>query len=177
MLESVRHLLQTAGYERTSVDGIAELSGVSKPAIYRRWPSKAAIVADAMLGSSDLDEVLLVPNTEDLSADLRSWMYSLGAYMRRETAMIRGLVAASMADGATGTLLAERFQGPARQAVIGRLNNAVQQGTARPDVDLMAASSALMDPLLVAALEGRPLMDSELDGLLGFVMAGLLVGS
>src|ERR1700685_1825756 len=36
------------GFDRLSMDDIASRAGVGKAAIYRRWPSKAAVVADAI---------------------------------------------------------------------------------------------------------------------------------
>ncbi|MDT5086507.1 MAG: hypothetical protein QOJ61_3550, partial [Mycobacterium sp.] len=36
------------GYDRLSMDAIASRAGVGKAAIYRRWPSKAVVVADAI---------------------------------------------------------------------------------------------------------------------------------
>ena len=36
------------GYDRLSMDDIASRAGVGKAAIYRRWPSKAVVVADAI---------------------------------------------------------------------------------------------------------------------------------
>src|SRR5436305_6221535 len=36
------------GYDRLSMDDVATRAGVGKAAIYRRWPSKAVVVADAI---------------------------------------------------------------------------------------------------------------------------------
>src|SRR5690625_7263586 len=43
VLDSTRRLLVERGYRDTSVDAIAEAAGVSRPTIYRRWPSKAHV--------------------------------------------------------------------------------------------------------------------------------------
>jgi AcrR family transcriptional regulator len=48
VLAATRRLLTERGYRRTSIDAIAEASGVSRPTIYRRWPSKAHVVYDAV---------------------------------------------------------------------------------------------------------------------------------
>jgi AcrR family transcriptional regulator len=53
---ATRALLAEAGWERTSVRAVAERSGATRAAIHRRWPSKAHLVLDAILGPSpDLD--------------------------------------------------------------------------------------------------------------------------
>ena len=56
VLAATRSSLEELGWERTSVRGVAERSGVSRPAIARRWPSKAHLVLAAILGETpDLD--------------------------------------------------------------------------------------------------------------------------
>jgi len=56
VLAVTRASLEELGWERTSVRGVAERSGVSRPSIARRWPSKAHLVLAAILGETpDLD--------------------------------------------------------------------------------------------------------------------------
>lgn len=56
VLSATRASLEEFGWERTTIRGVAERSGVSRPAISRRWPSKAHLVLEAILGAApDLD--------------------------------------------------------------------------------------------------------------------------
>lgn len=56
VLAATRASLAELGWERTSIRGVAERSGVSRPAIARRWPSKAHLVLESILGATpDLD--------------------------------------------------------------------------------------------------------------------------
>lgn len=56
VLEATRGSLADWGWERTSMRGVAERAGVSRPAIARRWPSKAHLILEAILGATpDLD--------------------------------------------------------------------------------------------------------------------------
>jgi AcrR family transcriptional regulator len=48
VLAVTRELLTTRGYRRTSIDAIAEAAGVSRPTIYRRWPSKVHVIYEAV---------------------------------------------------------------------------------------------------------------------------------
>jgi len=67
VLAATRASLDELGWERTSIRGVAERSGVSRPAIARRWPSKAHLVLEALLGATpDLDAF------EDV--DLAGWI-------------------------------------------------------------------------------------------------------
>jgi AcrR family transcriptional regulator len=50
---AVRRMLEELGYQGLTMEGVAARSGVAKTSIYRRWPSKAEMVFDLMLHSSD----------------------------------------------------------------------------------------------------------------------------
>jgi AcrR family transcriptional regulator len=50
---TVRRMLEEVGYQALTIEGVAARSGVAKTSIYRRWPSKAEMVFDLMLHSSD----------------------------------------------------------------------------------------------------------------------------
>jgi AcrR family transcriptional regulator len=50
-------LLREKGYRDLSVDEIADRTGIAKTTVYRRWPTKGALVAAAI--------TLLVPQVED----------------------------------------------------------------------------------------------------------------
>jgi AcrR family transcriptional regulator len=48
VLQATVDLLGTTSFAQLSIEQIAKKAGVGKPAVYRRWPSKAAVVADAL---------------------------------------------------------------------------------------------------------------------------------
>ena len=48
ILDAAVQLLAETGYERITVDQIAARAGASKATMYRRWPSKAELVGDAL---------------------------------------------------------------------------------------------------------------------------------
>ncbi len=48
ILEAALHLVAELGYDRVSMDAVAAACGASKATLYRRWPSKAAMVAAAL---------------------------------------------------------------------------------------------------------------------------------
>lgn len=51
VLIATRASLIEHGWDGTSIRGIAERAGVSRPAIARRWPSKAHLVLESLLGA------------------------------------------------------------------------------------------------------------------------------
>jgi AcrR family transcriptional regulator len=54
LLAAARRLLGNRRYGELTVEDIAREAGVAKTSLYRRWPSKAALAADAVRGERDL---------------------------------------------------------------------------------------------------------------------------
>jgi AcrR family transcriptional regulator len=64
--------LSRTGFADLTIDGVAKAAGVSRPTIYRRWPSKAALlqsVVEPLLERYDAD-----PDTGAVSGDLLALM-------------------------------------------------------------------------------------------------------
>src|SRR3984893_14897820 len=49
ILQAALELVQEVGFSNLTIEGIATQAGTSKLTIYRRWPTKAAIVMEAFL--------------------------------------------------------------------------------------------------------------------------------
>lgn len=69
VLEATVEMLGESGYAELSVDAIARRAGTSKPAIYRRWPSKAHLVHEAVFPLGELTEL---PDTGSIGGDVRA---------------------------------------------------------------------------------------------------------
>ncbi len=65
---TVSGMLEELGYGALTIEGVAARSGVAKTSIYRRWPSKAEMVFDLMLHSSD--ELPPVEDRGSLAGDI-----------------------------------------------------------------------------------------------------------
>ncbi|RGC68968.1 Transcriptional regulator, TetR family [Micromonospora sp. MW-13] len=71
ILAAARDLVAELGYPRTSIEAIARRAGVGKQTTYRWWPSKGAVVPDAVRAlSEDEAGAIILPDTGDLEADL-----------------------------------------------------------------------------------------------------------
>ena len=54
VLGAAAELLTDVGYDKMRVEDVADRAGVHKTTVYRRWPTKAALTADAIaLNSAD----------------------------------------------------------------------------------------------------------------------------
>jgi AcrR family transcriptional regulator len=62
ILDATNELLHENGLDNLSIEAVAARAGVGKQTIYRWWPTRPALVADALLHRDDL-EPLLAPDT------------------------------------------------------------------------------------------------------------------
>jgi AcrR family transcriptional regulator len=97
VLEATRRSLHEVGFAATTVQEISRRSGVHPPAIYRRWPSKRALIADAAF--SGLTEISIEPSG-DLRADLRRFVAAFERELDNSVARLAmpGLIAEYMGD-------------------------------------------------------------------------------
>jgi len=101
VLTAARELLTEYGFEDTTVQAIAERSGVHASAIYRRWPSRLEIIEQAVFPGF---ESVVVQPTGDLRRDLRrfirAYLATFGAPAAR--AAMPGLLASYQSAGRAG---------------------------------------------------------------------------
>ncbi|HKC23858.1 MAG TPA: TetR/AcrR family transcriptional regulator [Thermoanaerobaculia bacterium] len=77
ILRSAVELLAEVGYDRLTMDAVAERAGAGKATLYRRWPSKSRLVVDAVADFTPFPEGDDV-DSGSLADDLR---HALGLYM------------------------------------------------------------------------------------------------
>ncbi|MEV7619142.1 TetR/AcrR family transcriptional regulator [Microbacterium sp. NPDC089321] len=168
VLASMRAALSGSGYAAVTIEGLALEAGVAKQTIYRWWPSKAAILGEALLDGS-LPAVEL-PVTDDLRADLRSVLSSHGD---EAVALARALIAVTATDPELGQKLNARLAAPLREWTAARLAAAVQAGEVRVDVDAAVVADQLIALGSYAALVGGPMEDQRVDAVVDVIVRGI----
>ena len=138
VLAATRRLLVDRGYAATTIDLIATTAQVSRPAVYRRWSSKAQLVHEALF--PDLGPE---PPADDFVAEItrlcRGAMAMYGDAAVREA--IPGLLNDLRSDRRMRRVLSDRLEAAARNQLAERIDSAVADRTARPGVD----ADAVMD--------------------------------
>jgi AcrR family transcriptional regulator len=131
VMAATRRLLVDRGYSATTIDLIATTAGVSRPAVYRRWSSKAQLVHEALF--PDLGPE---PPEEDFAAEItrlcRGALRMYGDAAVREA--IPGLLNDLRSDRRMRRVLSDRLEATARSQLAARVGEAVADRTARPDV-------------------------------------------
>ena len=77
VLAATAELLDEVGYDSTTYDEVAGRAGVHKTTVYRRWPTKPELVADALDLHSE--QHVPVPDTGSLSGDLAALAAAVAA--------------------------------------------------------------------------------------------------
>jgi AcrR family transcriptional regulator len=160
------------------MDGVASHAGVGKKTLYRRWASKAPLVAEAVLDAYGRNGSFPVPNTGDLRSDLATWLTEHAEFIAQpaNAALIRALVAAAAASPLDSEALYQQFSAPQHAGLMTRLHLAVADARVRPDADLSAVANALVGTLLLQLLTqsaptGAP--NNQYDGLLQALLYGV----
>jgi AcrR family transcriptional regulator len=175
VLASMRRALTAEGYAAVTIEGLAAEAGVAKQTIYRWWPSKAAILGEALLEGELPGGDVEVPMTADLAADLRAWFSTLSDQQGdpANVELARALIAVTATDAELGAALNERLAAPIRDWVTTRLRQAVADGDSRADVDADAVADQFIAIASYAALLGRPSSEDRVDAMVELVLRGI----
>ena len=133
MLEATLAVLDESGYGRLTIDEVARRAGTTKPAIYRRWPTRQHLVLAALgmrLGGAR------APDTGCTLCDVDECLKVFVKAFRRITPEVLGPL---LADCTNDPELQRAFMttlfDPPRAAVKQTLNRAYERGDLRERVD------------------------------------------
>lgn len=108
ILEATLGLVAELGYERLTIEGVAEAAGVNKTTIYRWWRSKGELLGAALLEAPLLE--LTVPDTGSFAGDLQVLTDRVaGLLTQAPAARVVTAVLAAAADNAELAVAAQRF--------------------------------------------------------------------
>ncbi len=171
----MRAAVTAGGYEAVTIEGLAADAEVSKQTIYRWWPSKAAILGEALLEGSFPGADVDVPYTEDLEADLRAWFSAMSARLAdaEGVAIARALIAVTATNPELGVVLNERLAAPVRDWVVGRLALGIDAGEVRTDVDAEVVADQFVAMGSYAALVGIAPTQKRLAAVVDAITRGL----
>ncbi len=174
VLERALEEFAAVGMTGLRVDRIARAAEVNKTSVYRRWPTREALVAAALaraLGHLSTQQ----RDTGSLRGDLVALGESVAVFLAEPAG--RALTRAIFAEGAAPTLssearrhLEESASGPAAAMV----QRACARGEWRAEVDPRVVLSLLVGALLHRAfLEGEPPTPAWLERVVDVLVGGL----
>jgi AcrR family transcriptional regulator len=167
-------LMLLRGYDRTTVDDVADRAGVGKATVYRRWPSKEDLAVAAMetLYSAEMPE----PDTGSIRGDLAASYRSVLAFVNTPEgeAYLRTSIAESVRDDRIAALYRASTQ-RREDASRATFERAIERGEVRADIDVDSVVQWLGGVLAVRAITNRPMPTvDDVDELVEFTLQGVL---
>ena len=135
ILRSTLKLLQEVGFPDLSIEAIAGDADVGKATVYRWWPNKAAVVADAF-SLSAYDE-LRFPDTGSVRSDVSIQMKQLVRVLRgKRGRIVAALIGGGQSDPELIQAFRERFLLPRRMEAYETLRRGIRRDELPDDLDM-----------------------------------------
>lgn len=174
VLHAAAELLTEVGYEQMNVEEVATRAGVHKTTVYRRWPTKAALTADATaLHAAD---AVPIPDTGTIVGDLQLLAREVVANISSEggSRRSRSIVAAAATSDELADAMHEFWAG--RLALSTQVvERAIQRGELPASTDANLVVETVVGPIwLRLLLTGEPITDDLADRIVALVAQGVV---
>jgi AcrR family transcriptional regulator len=142
-LVATADLIDRLTYRSVTIDAVSRASGVSKSTIYRHWPSRQALVLEAVTYKTDA--LTAVADTGDALADLRTYLERLAAGLNfgGAASTVSGLIADAVYDEELARSLRATIIRSRRRVFFVILLRGQQRGQVRPEIDVATVVDAL----------------------------------
>jgi AcrR family transcriptional regulator len=169
---TLKLLRQEGGFPDLSIEAIAADANVSKATVYRWWPTKAVLVADAF--SASAEDELQFPDTGSVLTDMSLQMRKLIRIFRSERGkVVAALLAGGQSDPELIEAFRERFLWPRRRQAYMTLQRGIDRGELPRSSDLDLILDSLYGPIYMRFLiRHDELSDDFVDQLCALVLHG-----
>ncbi|MER5460185.1 TetR/AcrR family transcriptional regulator [Streptomyces sp. NPDC002668] len=170
--------LAETGYARMSMEAVTRRAGVGKAALYRRWPSKEAMVVD-LVSEMATEHIPTTTDSGSLSGDVDRFVRETMKALRHP--LVGRIIPDLLAESARNSTLQEALHhavlGPRRAAVATLLRRATERGELPPDIDTSLAIDLFGAPLYFRMLAvGGPTDDGYVARLVKAIVAAIAAG-
>lgn len=175
ILTATRELLAEDGYARLSFETVARRAGVTRPTIYRRWPSKAHLVHEAVFPAGATDRVLIA-DTGDFAADVRRVIAdTITSYARPEArAALPGLFTDLHPDRELRAAVIDGLENRVREQFRALVARARARGDVRAGVDADVLFDTVVGAAFTRVVSHGEVPDHYVDALTQTVVLGAL---
>jgi AcrR family transcriptional regulator len=151
ILDAALELLMEVGYDRLSMDALAERAHAGKATIYRHWSGKAQVVVEAVRRLKHAGEPVLFPSTGSLRGDFVAALDQICcAATEVDAAIIASVMTAMRSDQELAELVRSQILENKKGEFNGIIDRAVRRGELPP-----GSSAALVEEVISALLINR----------------------
>lgn len=150
VLRAALDLFAKRGIDATSMDSIAQASGVSKATIYNHWSDKEKLLMEVMELIHGLNREQEDIDTGDIRGDLTVVLTRRppDEFDEVRTRLMPAMIAYSAVHTEFGMAWRHRVMEPPRNAILKILERGKKRGQLRGDLDVDVAVSLLLGPVL-----------------------------
>lgn len=160
ILIATAELLDEGGFPSATMDAIAARSGASKATLYKHWPSRTAVAAEAF--GTTMAEALPLPDTGSTTGDLTEQVVRVSAfYASARGQVFAQLLAACVEDASGAAYFREYFLNGRRAAITELWQRGVERGDADADVAIDDVIDILFGPLIFRRMTGHCALTEE----------------
>ncbi len=151
ILRSTLKLLGENGFSALTIEAVAAHASVGKATVYRWWPNKAALIADAFASSTS--RKLHFPDTGSVCTDMSQQMRQVVKIFRsRRGRIVSAMLGGGQSDRDLIVAFRERFLWPRRREAYATLRRGIERGELRDDVDMDLLLDSLYGPIYMRFL-------------------------
>jgi len=172
ILHSTLKLLGENGFSDLTIEAVAAHAGVGKATVYRWWPNKAVLIADAFASSTT--RKLHFPDTGFVGTDMSQQMRQLIKVFRSPRGrIVSAILGGGQSDQDLIAAFRERFLWPRRREAYVTLRRGIQRGELPKDQDLDLLLDSLYGPIYMRFLIRHDRLTPDfVDGLCELVLGG-----
>lgn len=172
ILRSTLRLLARRGFSELTIEDVADYAGVGKTTVYRWWPNKGALIADAF--ASNTTRTLRFPDTGSVFTDMSRQMRQLVKVFRSPRGrIVSAILAAGQSDKDLIAAFRDRFLWPRRHEAYATLRRGIRRGELRRDIDPDVVLDSLYGPIYMRFLIRHDRLTPEfVDRLCALILGG-----
>jgi AcrR family transcriptional regulator len=161
ILKAANDLLHEAGYGGFSIEGVASRAGVAKTSIYRRWPTKGALLLDLYMEGIGPD--MLKPSSRKIRHAFAAYLNQTVERLKDPgwTNTLRSLVAEAQNDPELARFVRDKVVEPRRLAGRRLLEHGIATGEIKSDIDIEITLDFVFGAVWYRLLLGHASVDAN----------------
>jgi AcrR family transcriptional regulator len=171
VLDATVTIVARHGVSGLRYDEVAELAGVNKASIYRRWPRRETLVSEALTRLADQEAP--IGNTGDLRTDLTDFLVALAASLSSPVGRAIGSALHTSESSADLRWVVQSFFDRRTSTLEGRMSQAMDSGEL-PRVDTHLLVELLSGPVHLHVTRGvEDFTAADAERIVDVILAGL----